>query len=312
MQNSRTLIALSTLVIASFILAAFAAWSSNQVARQLSVQTEITNALINDGELLETKLIAAQNLVDDQGESLSIYATVDQLSEILEITSTLEERMIALESSAQDQFRARVREAIMADPVMLFDAVDTYEKSQVSEQFSIYSDLIQSDPYIPVLGNPNGDITLVEYFDYNCGYCRRALADVLSIVESDGGIRLIMKEFPILSQDSQDAAVVAMAAAEFVPYLDLHRAAMTSSGRVSGSSMLTLAVELGADLDQLQARIAEEQESILSSLNNTQTAARALGVSGTPAFFIEDTLIPGAVGQGELSEVIADIRAARN
>ncbi|MGB0718767.1 MAG: DsbA family protein, partial [Alphaproteobacteria bacterium] len=106
--------------------------------------------------------------------------------------------------------------------------------------------------------------------------------------------------------------VVAMAAAEFVPYLDLHRAAMTSSGRVSGSSMLTLAVELGADLEQLQARIAEEQESILSSLNNTQTAARALGVSGTPAFFIEDTLIPGAVGQGELSEVIADIRAARN
>ena len=174
---------------------------------------------------------------------------------------------------------------------------------------ALYADQLQGDPFIPVLGNPDGDVTLVEYFDYNCGYCRRTMEDVLALVEDDGNIRLLLKELPILSPQSQEAALVALAAAEDVNYLELHRRAMSSNGRADRAAMLAVVADLGGDVQALEARLANRGSEYQAALDDTRAVAQALGISGTPAFYIEGTLVPGAVSRTELEQIIADTRA---
>jgi len=224
----------------------------------------------------------------------------------------LGERVLDLESASADPFLERVRSALMAEPGMLFDAVEEFERQQVAEQAARFTEELEGDTFLPVLGNPDGDITIVEYFDYNCGYCRRAMEDVLQMVAEDGNIRLILKEFPVLSEGSQQAALVALAAAEDVDYLALHRLAMTSPGSVDGEAMLRHVATLGADRFAVQARLATRQGDYRAALLRTQEVATALGITGTPAFYIEGELIPGAVGRAQLEATIAEIRAARD
>ena len=256
-------------------------------------------------------LFALPVSAQDSTPSQAITALEARIAELETLNAELINRLLDLEATKNGLLTDQVRAALMDDPSMIFDAVEEFERQQIAMQADIYADDLNGDPFLPVLGNPDGDITLVEFFDYNCGYCRRAMDDVLSLVESDGNIRLILKELPILSEHSQTASLNALAAAQDVDYLALHRAAMLSNGTVDGQIVAQIAGELGADVEALQARLERNQDSYLSALSRTRDLAQALGISGTPAFYIEGEVIPGAVSREELARRIADIRAAR-
>ncbi len=306
-------------IVLSFVnlgIALYALTSLNDAKRTLDSQIGLTAELRDAAQGLQVRFDAAQELLAAQEAELATYGNSDtntatMLAGLERLASDLGDRVLDLESVTAESFDERVRAALLNDPGMLFAAVDAFEQTQNANLFATYAPDIQSDPFLPVFGNPNGDITLVEYFDYNCGFCRRAMNDVLNLVEADGNIRLIFKEFPILSQESLDAAMVAMAAAQHVSYLDLHRAAMGAPGRMTGDSMLALAVELGASADAIRTTQAQQRAQLTANLDRTRTVSQAMGITGTPAFFIEDRLIPGALSGAELAQVVAEVRAER-
>ena len=309
-------IAVIVLPLVSLGIALYALSSLNGAKRTLEAQINLTAELRDAAQDLQARLDAAQEVLAAQETELATYGNADTttartLAGLESLASDLGDRVLDLESADASPFDERVRAALLNDPGMLFAAVDAFEQTQNADLFATYAPDIQNDPFLPAFGNPNGDVTLVEYFDYNCGFCRGAMNDVLNLVEADGNIRLIFKEFPILSQESHDAAMVAMAAAQHVSYLDLHRAAMRSPGQVTGDAMLALAVELGASADAIRDTLVQQQAQMIANLDRTRAVSQAMGITGTPAFFIEDRMVPGAVSGAELAQVVAEIRAER-
>lgn len=170
------------------------------------------------------------------------------------------------------------------------------------------SDKIYNDPGQIVLGNPDGDVTLVEMFDYNCGFCRQAVPELATLLAEDPNLRVIMKEFPILSQDSVDAARIGIAAHRAgVDYWDFHSTLFSGRGRVTKATALAAAEEQG--LNPIELELDAESDDVSRVLQNTYEIAQGIGASGTPAYIIGDELIPGAVGAEALKERIANMRA---
>jgi protein-disulfide isomerase len=180
------------------------------------------------------------------------------------------------------------REAIKANAKLLFDS---------SRQVT--------------LGNPNGDVTLVEFVDYNCGFCKRALADMLALMRDDPQLRIVLKEFPILGPGSTEAARIAVAVHMQDPsgtkYLAFHQKMLGSRSPANQASALAAAKDAGLDMTRLEADAANEL--VGATLAESTTLARALGISGTPAYVVGDAVVRGAVGLVALKEKLA---AARN
>lgn len=159
-----------------------------------------------------------------------------------------------------------------------------------------------------VVGNPSGDVTLVELYDYNCGYCRSAFPDVVALLDEDPQLKLVLRQFPILSQGSVDAAKVGtlVAAEAGVDYFAFHQAMFTSRGQVDLEAALAAAGKLGLDPVALRARL--EAPEAQSSISVSFSLAQKLGISGTPTFILGDEIIPGAVGIDVLRTKIANVR----
>ncbi len=167
---------------------------------------------------------------------------------------------------------------------------------------------IYDDPDHIVLGNPNGDVTLVEMFDYNCGYCRQALPDLATLIAEDPELRVILKEFPILSEESVDAARIGVLVGEAdADYWAFHQKLFTGRGRVTGETALAVAKELGLDPIGLELKMGTPE--VTAVLDKSYSLATALNVSGTPTYIIGDEIIAGAVGLEALRERIANMRA---
>lgn len=168
--------------------------------------------------------------------------------------------------------------------------------------------LIFDDPDNVVLGNPKGDVTLVEMFDYNCGFCRAALPDLAQLLQEDKNLRVELKQFPILSAGSVDAARVGLQVAKSgKDYWTFHQALYTSRGEVTADTALNEARALGLDADKLRADM--QAPAISSALQKSYALAKALNVTGTPTYIIGDTIIPGAVPIDDLRTAIANVRA---
>jgi protein-disulfide isomerase len=167
-----------------------------------------------------------------------------------------------------------------------------------------------SSPHQVTLGNPAGDVTLVEFFDYNCGYCRRALPDMLTLIKDDPKLKVVLKEFPILSPESVEAARVAIAVRMQDPtgqkYLDFHRKLLGDRGQASREKAIAAAGETGVDLKRLESDMASDEVS--QTIAENRTLAQALGIDGTPCYVIGDTLVLGAVGLDALKEKIQTAR----
>lgn len=151
---------------------------------------------------------------------------------------------------------------------------------------------IYRHPNAAVAGDPDGDITVVEFFDYNCGYCKRGLADVVKLVESDPKVRVVFKELPILSKGSAEAARVALAARNQGKYWEIHRALLKARGQANEASALKLAEQLGLDMEQL--KVDMDSDEVKDEIARSEALAQKMGVNGTPHFLVGDRSIPGA------------------
>jgi protein-disulfide isomerase len=167
--------------------------------------------------------------------------------------------------------------------------------------------LLRSDK-APFVGNPNGDVTVVEFFDYNCGYCGRAMPAVVKLLENDDKVKVVFKEFPIFGDDSGDAAKGALAAAKQDKYFDMHQKLFSDPGKANKDKVLGIAKAIGLDVSRLEKDM--ESEDVQAALDEVQGLAQKLGIRGTPMYLIGDRIIGGAPQDlyDQLVEKVAEVR----
>ena len=183
--------------------------------------------------------------------------------------------------------------------------IEQREQSRVA--LASVDDGLYSDPDHVVVGNPDGDVTLVEFFDYNCAYCRQSVPDVMQLLAEDPGLRVILKEFPILSEGSVDAARIGvLVARNEVDYLDFHTALFAARGTVDRQAALDAARELG--LNPIDLELQMNDATVVDVVQRSYTLAQTLGITGTPAFILGDEVVRGAVGIDVLRTKIANLR----
>lgn len=213
-----------------------------------------------------------------------------------------------------DFLNPMIEDYLMTNPSLLrrmvanLEAVERTEAMAKSETaIADNAEQLFNAPNQVVLGNPDGDVTLVEFFDYNCGYCRRAMPDLAALIAEDSNLRVILKELPILSEDSIDAARIGVLVAESdADYWTFHEALYTARGKVDKNTAIAAARGLGLSPVDLELRMGDD--SVSTTLQNSYKVAQALGISGTPAYIIGTEIIPGAIGVDALRERIANMR----
>ncbi len=159
-----------------------------------------------------------------------------------------------------------------------------------------------------MIGNPKGNVTLVEFFDYNCGYCKRALEDVSALIKNDPNLKVVLKELPILSPGSVEAARVAVAVRMQNPakYWDFHRALLGGRGEANMARALAAAQAAGLDVERIKKDISNPE--VDATLAESEQLAKALQIGGTPSYVLGDQLIPGALPHDRMAVAIAAVR----
>ena len=210
-----------------------------------------------------------------------------------------------------------VRGYLLAHPEVLIQSLTEYQQrkkladKERQQQAVIASRAaLTQDPDSPVAGNPDGDVSIVEFFDYKCPYCRRVASTIKDVVAADGKIRLVMKEFPVLGPQSIKAARAALAAVKQGKYEKFHWALMTEPGDMSDPHIRQIARTVGLDVEQMQKDM--ESPEIQAMAQRNRELARALQITGTPAFVIDDTLVPGAIDRKTLEHLVAQARAKQS
>ncbi|HLZ78934.1 MAG TPA: DsbA family protein [Sphingomonas sp.] len=200
---------------------------------------------------------------------------------------------------------AAVRAYLLDHPEVIPEAMEKLQDKQNAARIAQSRPAIETPFAGAVAGNPNGDVTLVEYFDYACGYCRASVADVDKLVASDPRVRVVFKELPILTPDSDRAARLSLAAAKAGKFLAYHHA-LYGEGALDGAKIDKTARAAGLD-----PAAAASGADIDHEIETNLTTARALRLSGTPTFVVGDTVLNGAVGYDTLKEAVAKARADR-
>jgi len=198
-------------------------------------------------------------------------------------------------SMDQQRVERIMRDYLTKNPQILVETATQLDKRQASQQTKAISDnadAIFRSPVSHVAGNPNGDVSVVEFFDYNCPFCRHALHDVVKLIGDDGKVRLVLKELPILSDDSVAAAKLALASNKQGKYFEMHQKLLSEPGKADKAKALRIAKDLGLDVDQLQ-KDADDPD-IKKALDEAKDLAQKLGLQGTPMFLIGDRTISGA------------------
>jgi len=209
-----------------------------------------------------------------------------------------------------------VREFLLTNPEVIQDAIVELERRQQEAQKTAQTSALKSErnillhsPRGNVVGNPSGDVTLVEFFDYNCGYCKRALADVRTMIKSDPKLRVVLKDFPVLGPESVEASRVSLAVKQQISgdkLFDYHTRVMETRGRVNGERALQVAKEMGLDMARLQKDI--DHAEVRAALQENMSLGDKLGLTGTPAFIIGEEVVAGAVGLEPLRKIVASTR----
>lgn len=216
---------------------------------------------------------------------------------------------VSAQELADERVKELVLETIRENPEIIVEAMSILEARQreaqaaaVTAALEAEQETLERDPNAPIAGNPEGDVTVVEFFDYNCPYCRRSVPELAGLLAGDGNIRLVLREWPILSEGSDFAARAALAARKQGQYQEMHEALMALQQPADESSVLRIAELLGLNVDQLKADM--ESPEIEEHLATSMRLAQALGVTGTPAFVIGDQLIAGYVEQAVLEAAV--------
>jgi protein-disulfide isomerase len=202
-------------------------------------------------------------------------------------------------SDQKKEIEQIVKSYLVANPEIFVDIQNALEENMESEQTEQLKVAISQNAAeifraheASVGGNPDGEITVVEFFDYNCGYCKRGLHDVIKLVETDPKVRVVFKELPILSKGSEEASRVALAAQRQGKYWEMHKAMLSAKGQMNEAAALQIAEKLGLDMDKLKKDMASPE--VKAEVEKSEALAKKLGVNGTPHFLIGDRAIAGA------------------
>ena len=211
-----------------------------------------------------------------------------------------------------EQVKQLALEAILENPQIIMQAVAILEQRDRERAASGAKTVrlqLEQDSNSPNLGNPDGDVTVIEFFDYNCPYCRKAGQTVQELLASDANVRVIYREWPILGADSVFASRAALAARAQGKYEEFHWALMNGEGRASEASILKLARHLDLDVEKLQADMTSP--AVEAHIAQSSALARTLGFTGTPAFIVGDRTAPGMLSTDEITAMVAEARAAK-
>lgn len=221
----------------------------------------------------------------------------------------------AFDASNKKELGMFIHDYIVEHPEVLLEAQDALQKKQEAKRRDHMKSVITANrkaifdaPGDLVIGNPKGDVTLVEFYDYNCPYCKHAVSDMHALVEADNKLRFVLKEFPILGQDSVAASRVSMAVQIVAPdkYKAFHDKLMGSQQRATGDSAFQVAEDLGIAKSALKDEL--ESPEIEKRIKQTYALADALNINGTPAYVIGDDAISGAVGSSALEDKVQNMR----
>lgn len=222
----------------------------------------------------------------------------------------------ALDDGQRKEFEQVIRDYILKNPEIIQEAIGELQKRQAaaadaqrSQAIATLKPQIFDSPHNVVVGNPKGDVTLVEFFDYNCGYCKRSLPDLVQLIENDPKLKVVLKEFPVLGPGSVEAAQVAVAVRLVAPdkYLDFHKKLLGGRGQANKAAALDAAQAVGIDRAAVEKRMADPE--VNATLQEDFKLAEALGIDGTPSYVAGDSVIVGAVGHDQLESAIKAIRA---
>jgi len=210
-----------------------------------------------------------------------------------------------------------IKDYLVHHPEVLKDAMEAMDKQQQEAQAEKARATIRDNnatlfnsSHQVVLGNPDGNVTMVEFFDYNCGFCKRALSDMLDLIKSDTNLRFVLKEFPVLGEGSVEAAHVAVAArmqdTTGKKYIEFHQKLLGGRGPADKAHALAVAKDVGFDMVRIQKDM--DSDEVKKTIDEDMKLADALGVSGTPSYVVGNELVVGAVGIDELREKIKSER----
>ncbi len=231
--------------------------------------------------------------------------------------------LVSVPALAQDfsapqkkQIEEIVRDYLLTNPEILRDAYAALETKQAraeAEQRSgalkTYSDLLTKSPYQANVGNPKGKVTLVEFFDYNCGYCKQALPDLQRLIKEDADLHVVLKDFPVLGPGSVEAAQVAIAVKKQLQgekFWAFHVKLLGTRGQVGKAQALAAARDSGVDMDKLAKDM--EGPEVQATLQESAKLADALNLTGTPTYVVGDEVVVGAVGYGQIKGKLDNVR----
>src|ERR1700751_576231 len=218
-------------------------------------------------------------------------------------------RSIAAEEITSEQrkaIEAIIHDYLMQNPDVLFDALRAGEEAKTNQVLRDRHHEIFDDPATPVGGNPEGDVTIVEFFDYRCPYCKQVQPSLQALLGEDHKLRFIYKEMPVLGAPSLTAAHAALAARLQGKYEHFHAAMMATKGQITDEVIYQVAGSVGLDVDRLKRDMAAPE--IEQALKANLALASALEIRGTPGFIIGEHIVPGAIDLDALKNLVADAR----
>ncbi|MER9020693.1 DsbA family protein [Mesorhizobium sp. M0898] len=223
---------------------------------------------------------------------------------------------IAAGEMSQDQFDQRIHDYILAHPEVVMEALQSLDARQreaaakeAKAALAAKADEIFRDPASPVGGNAEGDVPMVEFFDYNCPYCRQVAPIMAQAMADDPHLKVVYKEFPILSTDSVFAAKAALAAKRQGKYLAFHKALYAVKTRVTETVVLKVAADVGLDVAKLKTDM--QRPDIQASIDRNTQLAQALKISGTPSFVVGEQIFPGATDLATMKKLIQQARSSK-
>lgn len=224
-----------------------------------------------------------------------------------------------VDPAEREKIEQIVQDYLLKNPEIIALAFRELQRRQTMARMgpaiNSYRNYLEKDPATPVIGNPNGDVTMVEFFDYRCSFCRRHFPEVMKLVREDGNIRYVPRQFPILDRQGETpvsylAALAALAAHKQGKFEEFHIATMTSKGSLTESQLYQIAATLGLNVERLKADMNDKL--VIKSVQNTLAIGKDIGFEGTPGYIIGDDVVTGAAGYGRLVQAVSRARREAN
>jgi uncharacterized protein len=256
------------------------------------------------------------------GSKITVLASASEKSSVATPPTHADSAPTSSFSTAQrGVIEQMTKDYILAHPEVIQDALAALQERQQADEAKANEAAVKEhdaeifgSPHQVVLGNPQGKVTLVEFFDYNCAYCKRALPDMLSLMKDDGDLRVILKEFPVLGDDSVEAARVAVAVRMQDPtgqkYLEFHQKLLGGHGEANAERALAVAKDVGLDVDRLKRDMASPEAK--ATIDENLKLGETIGITGTPTYVVGSEVVVGAVGLDELAKKLAAARGKNN